>query len=520
MNTSFILAVDCGTSSARTIIFDDVTGKQLSVAQIPWQRTEDDHGATRFDTEGNWKIICSCIRKNLEDFDARNVIAVTTTSFRHGLVCIDRDGSVVFACHNADPRSDEQVKRLNETGLAETVFRITGDSPTINALPILMWLRENHPESFSKIWKALSVAGWASYKLSGKTAVEPSMASATCLFDVKKLEWSDEVLKIAGFGPEILPDLVPSDSRIGSVTKEVAFETGLLEGTPVFVPLGDTQAAMIATGDIAPGRSSLIGGTFWLEAQTTGEPITDEALFLRTQCHCVKDVWFNEGCSFYVGPFISWFVKTFGCEDSQNEGVYAKDFDELTRKAALVPPGAYGLQAIWSNLTNVSNWRHCAPAFLDWDILEPSRSSKEVFFRAILEMAAMLAFGDFERIRNITGLWPGSMSFSGGAASNELLAQILSDVMKSKITIFDSRECSALGGVMIASAASGIFDSLESSVKSMSSVKTEYLPSIEANEVYMAKYRRWRSIYDSLLRLSDDGTTKHLWIAAGARKHT
>jgi sugar (pentulose or hexulose) kinase len=143
-----------------------------------------------------------------------------------------------------------------------------------------------------------------------------------------------------------------------------------------------------------------------------------------------------------------------------------------------------------------------------------------VFFRAILEMAAMLAFGDFERIRNGTGLWPSSMSFSGGAASNELLAQILSDVMESKVTVFDSSECSALGGVMIASAASGIYDSLESSVKSMSKIKTEYLPSVEVNQVYKAKYRRWRSIYDSLLRLSDDGLTKYLWIAAGARKYT
>ncbi|HQC16018.1 FGGY family carbohydrate kinase, partial [Mesotoga prima] len=69
MKNSLILAVDCGTSSARTIIFDATTGKQMSVAHIPWQRTEDDQGATKFDTESNWKIICSCIRKNLEDFD-------------------------------------------------------------------------------------------------------------------------------------------------------------------------------------------------------------------------------------------------------------------------------------------------------------------------------------------------------------------------------------------------------------------------------------------------------------------
>lgn len=520
MEHQLILAVDCGTSSVRTIIFDAFTGEQLSVAQAAWHRSKNTDGATRFDTENNWKLICDCIKENLIDYDARKIIGITTTSFRHGLVCIDKEGEVVFACHNADPRSDEQVKKLTEAGYAEEVFKISGDWPTINALPILMWFRENHFQEFSRIWKVLSVAGWVSYRLCGRPSVELSMASASCLLDVKDRKWSREILHIARLPENILPELVESNEIVGQVKRSVAAATGLVQGIPVFVPLGDTQAAMVATGDIEPERSSVIGGTFWLQAQTTAEPITDLTLNMRTQCHCVKDIWFNEGCSFYVGPVFSWFMNTFENPAKTDLKSYTEYFDKLTEGAAIVPPGAYGVQAIFSNLTNVSNWRHSAPAFLNWDILDNSRSNKEVFFRAVLETAAIQAYGDFERIRNITGKWPKMLTFSGGASANKLLSQILSDIMVSPVMVFKNRECSALGGAMIASTASGIYNSLEKCVKTMSEIDNEYIPSRRNHEIYLDKYEKWKAIYGKLLELSDEGITKHLWIAAGARKIT
>ncbi|TYB96663.1 MAG: hypothetical protein FXF54_03015 [Kosmotoga sp.] len=510
---SLILAIDCGTSSVRTIIFDSLTGKQLSVSQSRWKRKPDEHGATHFDTKNNWRLICNLIHKTISGYDPKKILGITTTSFRHGLVCIDKNGEEVFACHNADARSNEQVKKLKETGLGTEVFKISGDYPTINALPILMWLRENSPVKYNTIWKALSVAGWVTYKLSEKAFIEPSMASATCLFDIHTLTWSSEILKAVKINEAILPSVVESDQVIGGLTNDVAKEVGLIENTPVYVSLGDTQAAMTATNDVSANRSSVIGGTFWLHAQTTDRPITDETMRMRTQCHCVKKIWFNEGCSFYVGPIFSWFVENFCSNYSKSN---EKTFKELTEKAAKVPAGAYGIQMVFSNLTNVSNWKHASPAILNWDIFDSKRSNKAVFFRALLENAALLTYGEFLMIKEITGKWPEMLTFSGGASNNYLLAQIIADTVGVPVRILKNKECSALGGVMTASVSTGIYDSLNSCADYFLEIEKEFRPFKRNHRVYKDKYMQWRDIYKRMLELSDNGLTKHLWKAAGS----
>lgn len=509
-----ILTIDCGTGSIRAIAFDAITGTEMLSSRAEWFK-EDNKGEASFDAAENWKIICRCIREVVEQTDKNRIAGITATSFRHGVVCVDKNGQELFACHNADSRPDSQVDSLVRSGLAEEIFRIAGDWPTIHPLPMLMWLREKDPERFELIWKAFSVAGWVTYRLCGEACAEPSMASSSSLYDVKKKHWSERILEIASLPDHILPVLVESGSIVGNVGKSASELTGLPQSTPVVVGFADTQSAMIATGDFLPDKWSVVSGTFWLQAETTGIPITDETLRMRTQCHCVEGLWFNEGCSFFLGPSFDWFAKAL-TDNPRSKGNNSRAvLDELTQRAALVPPGAYGLQVVMSDLTDVSNYKHAAPAFVNWNILDHGKSGIDVFFRALLEDAALQTFGQFKRIEAITGKWPEVLSFSGGSASNTLLAQILADVMDATVVTPDHVECSALGAAIVSGAAIGYYASLAEAKKAMTSIGGKYFPRNEHNAVYLSKYRKWRIIYEKMLELADAGVTEHMWKAAG-----
>lgn len=509
-----IITIDCGTSSIRAIAFDAITGREMLSSRSKWSK-EENSGEANFDAAENWSVICRCIKEVVEQVGRDRIAGITTTSFRHGVVCVDKNGEEIFACHNADSRPDTQVSALVRSGQAEEIFRIAGDWPTIHPLPMLMWLRENDQERFERIWKAFSVAGWVTYRLCGEAVAEPSMASSSSLYDVKKQQWSERVLEISSIPRTILPALVRSGSIVGTVEQSVSELTGLPTSTPVVVGFADTQSAMIATGDFLPDRWSVVSGTFWLQAETTEVPITDETLRMRTQCHCVEDLWFNEGCSFFLGPSFDWFAAALVDKPKDKGNDSRLVLNELTERAALVPPGAYGVQVIMSDLTDVSNYKHAAPAFLDWNILNHEESGIDVFFRALLEDAALQTYGQFRRIEEITGKWPKSLTFSGGSASNELLAQILADVLDTTVITPEHFECSALGAAIVSSTATGCHASLADAKEAMSSVGGVYSPRKEHLAIYRDKYEKWRIIYEKMLELADAGMTKHMWKAAG-----
>jgi len=147
----------------------------------------------------------------------------------------------------------------------------------------------------------LMLCDWALYNLSGELASEPSIASSSGMFDLRRRTWSEEVIKVAQLPEGIYPPVFPSGTIIGRVTAKAASETGLIEGTPVVTGGSDSQIAMLGAGVIKPKSYAICGGTFWQTVLIDDQPWLFSESRLKTLCHAVSGQWMSEGSGLLHG---------------------------------------------------------------------------------------------------------------------------------------------------------------------------------------------------------------------------
>ncbi|MDR1894474.1 MAG: hypothetical protein LBQ61_07300, partial [Spirochaetales bacterium] len=466
MKRQLAATIDCGSSSARCLIFDMDTGEQVALGSQDWYAARSSHipGAFDFDAGNNWPVVCRCIKKALEGLsktgDSPDIKAVSGTGFRHGFLCLDKKGSEIFGCFNMDTRADQQVSRLNESGLSEQIFNLTGDWPGVHALPRLIWLKEKDPETYGLIHRIILPSDWAVFRLCGEAAAEPGDASSTLVFDLAERAWSARIMKMCGLREDIYPRIVDPGTVIGKISAAAARETGLKEGIPVTVGVADTQAGLVGIGCKGPGAAAVVAGTWWMDCAIAEEPFIDPKMRLRNSCHSEPGTWVFEGVGALVGAATRWFRDVFCREEvRQGEEQRVDPYVLLDRQSLDVPPGSRGIQILFANLTTQRYWKMGPAGFLGWDILNPAQSHKGVFFKAIMENAAMQTYGEFKTIEDVSGRFPPKLIMAGGAAKSRVWPQILSDVRQRPVQIPRITEGTSIGTAIYAAVGAGIYKS-------------------------------------------------------------
>lgn len=524
MEERYIATIDCGSSNVRCILFDMDTGKQVSVAARDWYVPQNGAvpGAYDFDAGLNWPLVCDCTRKALSKVDPRRVVAVSASGFRHGIFCLDRRGEqVLYGCFNMDSRMDSGA--LREQNLERGIFERAGDWPTLHGLPRLMWIKAHDPEAFSRIGKFMLVSDWVVYRLCGEIAVEPGDASSTLLLDLRTRQWSKELAARCGLPVEIFPPVVDAGTVLGKVGAAVAAETGFAPGTLVTAGVADTQAGLVGVGAVGVGTSAIVGGTYWLDCHIVDQPATDPEYRTRLSCHSERGQWMYEGVGFYVGLTVRWFRDVFGTYEKEAARACALDpYYLLDRLTLDVPAGSYGLQVLFSDVANQQNWRMCAPTFVGWDVLDPARSHRGVFFKAILENACYQAFGEYANIARITGQReiPRQVMLSGGAAHSPVWCQILSDVLGRTVVTPAEKEGTAIGAAIYAAVGAGLYGSTGEAVGALIRQERRFEPNMSNHAIYMDEYARWRALYGKGLELLDAGLVKSMWQPPETRTDT
>jgi autoinducer 2 (AI-2) kinase len=518
----YLLVIDVGTGSGRSIIFDD-RGAQISASQKEWSHLPDPRyrNSADFDCVGNWKLICECVRGSMEraNIEPDEIAAVSATSMRHGIVCYGSSGEEVFAVPNVDARAESETAQLIREGWGPRIYEIQGDWPNIHALARLRWLRKHEPETFDSVRMMTMLSDWVIHRLSGEYSTEASVASSSGMFDIKSIDWSKTLVELAGLRRDFLPAVHSPGMQVGEVTPRAARETGLAARTPVVNGMGDTQSGYVGSGVIAPGQCGVVAGTFWLPSIISSEPMIDSRKRVRTNCHAVKNLWIIESCTFYTGLSIRWFRDALCQEETRRARELGKDpYELMERLAERVPPGSHGVQVIMSNICDNSRWIHASPAFLNFDVSDPGKYDKAAFYRALLENAAYQVLGEMENIVDVSGGWPKEIIFSGGGSKSALLSQILADTLGVPIKVPVVREATALGAAVTSACGVGMYRSLEEAVKTCIRYERVFHPGEEENvrNTYRNAYKTWRAIYPYMLELVEKGLTRPMWKAPGA----
>ncbi len=207
-----------------------------------------------------------------------------------------------------------------------------------------MWVKDNEPQNYEKIKHILLPKDYLRFVLTGEFATEVSDASGMQILDVPKRDWSSELLSAFEIDRTWLGKVYESCEVTGKLTKAMADELGLNEGTIVVGGAGDNAAAAVGTGVVEDGKAFTTIGTSGVVFAHTSNISIDKKGRVHTCCAAVPNCWHVMGVTQAAGLSLQWFRNNF-CQDimaeAEKKGV--DPYDILNEKAAEIPIGADNL---------------------------------------------------------------------------------------------------------------------------------------------------------------------------------
>lgn len=517
----YLMAIDAGTGSVRAVIFDTL-GNQISVAGREWVHLEVEGvpNSMTFDTDKNWDLAVWCIQESLKsaELQGSDILAVSATSMREGIVLYDKDGNALWGVANVDARADKEVRFLKEeyAGIEEEFYKKSGQTFALGALPRILWLKNNRPEIYEKVTFISMIGDWILAKLSGVIATDPSNGGTTGIFSLENRDWDVTMAEKVGIKSDIFPPVLETGTVMGTVTEKASKQTGLDTSTKVVMGGGDVQLGAAGLGVVKEGQVAILGGSFWQQVvNIKSETLPPEDMGIRVNPHVIEGLSQAEGITFFSGLIMRWFRDAF-CDleklEAKEKGV--DTYTILEEKAKDVPVGSHGILPIFSDSMNYGKWYHAAPSFINLSI-DSEICNKASMFRSLEENACIVSAINLEKIKAFTNLEIDEIVFAGGASKGELWCQILADVTGCKIKVPKVKEATALGAVMAAGVGAGIYENIATAAEDLVVWDKEYVPNYDNALKYNKIREQWQEVYENQLSLVDRGLTSSMWKAPG-----
>jgi len=514
----YLMAIDAGTGSIRAVLFD-TKGNQIGMSQQEWIHLEEEGVANSmsFDFTKNWELTCECISDVIvkSKIDANDILALSATSMREGIVLYDKDGNELWGVANVDARASNEVKYLKENfdGIEEEFYQISGQTFALGALPRLLWLKNNRQDIYEKVSSISMIGDWILAKLSGVIATDPSNGGTTGIFSLTSRDWDKTMAKRVGLKDDIFVPCYEVGTIIGDVTSKASKQTKLSTTTKVVTGGGDVQLGSAGLGIVEENQVAILGGSFWQQVvniKSSTKPPQD--MSIRVNPHVVDGLSQAEGITFFSGLVMRWFRDTF-CEMEKLE---AKDmgvdvYEILEKKASKVAVGSNGIIPIFSDVMKYGKWYHASPSFLNLTL----ETTKAEMFRSLEENSAIVSAINLENIQKFSGVEFDEVVFAGGASKGALWSQILADVLGKNVKIPKVTEATALGAVMSAGVGAGIYSSIVDASKELVVWDKTYKPNMDNHKLYQDIKEKFQIAYKKQLELVDENITTSMWKAPG-----
>jgi glycerol kinase len=493
MATTYIGAIDLGTTSNRFIVFDHA-GQIVAMDQMEHEQIFPRPGWVEHDPVEIWtntgKVISRTLRK--AGIEGGRLAAIGVTNQRETAVVWDRKtgkplhNAVVWQC----TRTDDICRRLAAEG-GQDRFRASTGLPiaTYFSGPKIRWILENveGARQAAETGNAYfgTVESWVIWWLTGGPdggahVTDVTNASRTLLMNLETLDWDEDILEAMGIPRRMLPRIVPSvDPDPWGHTR-----SGGPVGArvPVCGALGDQQAALVGQACFSPGEAKNTYGTGCFLLLNTGtEPVPSRHGLLTTVAYQIggkPPVYCLEGSIAIAGALVQWVRDNLGLIQS------APEIEDLARTVsdnggAYIVPAFSGLFAPY--------WRSDARGAI---VGLTRYVNKGHLARAVLEANAFQARDIVEAMNRDSGVALTHLKVDGGMVVNELLMQFQADILDVPVIRPRVTETTALGAAYAAGLAVGFWEGREDLVRNWQQDRV-WAPSMKAGE-REAAYRQWQ----------------------------
>lgn len=492
----YILAIDQGTTSTRTILYNH-DSKVVMSAQKEFQQYFPHPGWVEHDANEIWLSTLAVMTETIQmsGIKPEQVVAIGITNQRETTVVWDKHTGipVYHAIVWQSRQSDEICQRLKDAGKEEMIHQKTGLilDPYFSATK-LVWMFENVEGVKEKALNGDLMFGtidsWLVYKLSGgkRHMTDITNASRTLLYNIYEKCWDLELLELFGIPESMLPEVV-SSSEVYCHTAPYHFYN---QEVPIASMIGDQQAALFGQNCFEKGKMKNTYGTGGFLLMNTGEEaIQSHHGLVTTIAWQLNDVtkYALEGSIFVSGSLIQWLRDGLQiihkASETETMAFSVKDTDGV-----VIVPAFTGLGApYWDDQARGS-------------IVGITRgTTKEHLARAALEAMCYQSKDLVLAMQQDTNLQIEELYVDGGATENKFLLQCQSDVLQIPVTRLKVNETTALGAAHLAGLAVGYWtmDDFKADVLAT------YQPQID-KELSSQMYRRWQRAVKSCQAFEED----------------
>lgn len=477
-----IAGLDIGTTGCKLTVFDE-SGRMLEKAyrDYPVRRGVSGH-------EMDVSAVMDGVFGVLRELAPRHpdLAAVGVTSFGETFVLADEAGRPLCpSMLYTDPRGAEECAELCEKLGSRRIASVTGLRPhQMYSLPKMMWIRNHRPEIWKQVCHVFLIEDYVVYRLSGRAQMSHSLATRTMAFDIRSLAWSRELFDAAGIDVSLMSPLVASGTPAGTVTPEIASETGLSPSCRIVTVCHDQVAA--CTGAGAFDGSVAVDGAGTVECLTPvydSLPDTDAMYegFFSVVPYVLPGKYVAYAFSYTGGALIRWCMDTFGKGETYESMESRYTADRPT--GLLVLPHFAGAATPYMDIGSKG-----AIVGLTASVTGPD------LYRACMEGVA------YEMRLNYEALQPSGVRFrrlhaTGGGAKSKAWMQMKADILNLPITALKTSDAGTVGSAMLTGIAVGCFANLEEAARVMVREAETYEPRPEWHEAYMENYERYKKLY-------------------------
>ena len=494
---NYLLGIDYGTGGAKACIIDDqanVLG--YSFREYPIYTVKP--GWSEHDPNMYWTTACELIRDCLAKakIDPAEIKGIGTSSALPSMVMVDeKHHPIHFAYNLMDRRATREVQWLKDNIGEERIFKISGnrldDHP---AIVNLLWERNNRPESYKKMYKALTMDGFIRLKLTGKATMHYSAgAFYGVAYDLLARKLDEGLMEEIGINSALIPEAYACEDIIGEVTREAAAQTGLAPGIPVAAGQLDCNAGWIGAGAVEEGDIQMNLGTCGNFGIIHKDPTFLESMIACAYTTDSRNTYITIPTTTTGGQLLRYMRDNFSPVEIEMEKlVNMSSYQFLDMEAEKVRPGSDGLVVLpYLMGERTPIWDVNARGVVFGLSLSHTKAH---LVRAMMESVAYALYDSFRLIEGTGRKINYPIVLNEGGARSGIWRRIITDVFNIPTVLVKSRVGAPYGDAILAGVATGIFKDF-----SVARQKVEYVdrlePIKENHRLYMDYFGLYKNIY-------------------------
>ncbi|MBN4864671.1 MULTISPECIES: FGGY-family carbohydrate kinase [Providencia] len=489
--STFFMGVDLGGTVIKAGIYTP-EGQEITVAEHPFPTESPEAGFSERNMNELWQASCHVIRDAIKNsrLNASQISGVSFSSHGKGLYLLDKQGKPVRkGIVSSDSRAQAIVDKWHQNGTADNAYPLSLQQLwASHPVALLSWLKENEPDNYRDTGHILMVHDYIRYRLTEQIACEETNISGSQLFNQIQSGYDPKLCQLFGIDEvnDKLAPVINSAELAGTVTRQAAEESGLMEGTPVFGGFFDVVGAALASGVSQKDKLSAVAGTWTISTRVFDEIVPSDYPYVWSK-YCIPGTYFVHEGSPTSASNLAWFTRHFFNQRLQDYDVLNHCVAEgATRKNdILFFPWLYGSNYhsnLHGGLLGLSS--HHTDADIVYAIYQG------IVFSHLLHQDRIVG------LDNATE----SIRFTGGPTQSPLWMQMFCDASNLPLDVVNVQQSGCQAAALCAAVGSGYYSGFDEAIAASTPKITTYQPNALGHQQLRDKFTRFKAVADALSR--------------------